>query len=163
MLKISKAVLKWSTSIIIGSTFWGLNLLYPSTARAWFDVCNKSGDKASVAFAYLEIDAAESDIFGNTPPRRSRGWTTEGWWNLTSGECARVYPHELNKRNGIYYVYAEAEDGGEWSGKNRFCTINKPFTLARADKQCEGIGRVWKNFIEVNTGNARNYTYNLGD
>ncbi|MEG4085217.1 hypothetical protein [Microcoleus sp. POL10_C6] len=80
MLKISRAVLKWSTSIIIGSTFWGLNLLYPSTARAWFDVCNKSGDKAFVAFAYLEIDAAESDIFGNTKVYQKNAQRVTGYY-----------------------------------------------------------------------------------
>jgi uncharacterized membrane protein len=114
MLKISRSVVKWSASIIIGSTFWSLNLLCPSTARAWFDVCNKSGDKAFVAFAYLEIDAAESDIFGNTPPRRSRGWTTEGWWNLTSGECARVYPMSLTKETAftMYTQKLKMEENG---------------------------------------------------
>ncbi|MBE9092897.1 DUF1036 domain-containing protein [Tychonema sp. LEGE 07203] len=149
-----------TTLLISSSTFLALTFSFPSAAHAWFTVCNKSTQKVSVAFAYLDINARKPDIFGNAPPQRSRGWTSEGWWSLSSGECAQVYPHELRVRNSVYYVYAKGEDGGLWGGDHNFCTIREAFTIGLADQRCGGRGE-FKGFVEVNTGNARNFTYNL--
>lgn len=154
--------------LISTSAIFGISLFSSSdSALAWFTICNKSGSRADVAFAYLDIpDSREYCGFLGCEPLHpnQKVWNSKGWWKLGSGECAQVYPHELTKRNSFYYVYAEAVDGSLiWRGSNYFCTMRTVFTLALADKKCSGTGRKWQPFIEVDTGYNRNFTYNLTD
>jgi uncharacterized membrane protein len=131
-------------------------------AHAWFDVCNRSTQQVSVAFAYMDKQPSVPDIFGSRTPTPNGSWNSQGWWSLTSGECARVYPHQLNHRNTIYYVYAKSQDGTTvWSGKQTFCVVpSSGFHLSAADHRCGGKGE-WRGFIEVSTGNSKNYTVPL--
>jgi len=155
--------------LISTSTLFVISLFSsPDSALAWFQICNKSGSEVSVAFAYLDIpDSREycDALIGCEPLHpNQKVWNSEGWWNLSSGECAQVYPHELRKRNSIYYVYGEATDGSvEYSGEQAFCTLRTEFTLALANQKCNGDGREWKRFIKVGTGNSRNFTFTLRD
>lgn len=146
-----------SSAVLLTST-----IAFSEPAHAWFEVCNRSTESVSVAFAYLEIDARRPDIFGNSRPQAQGGWSSQGWWNLDPGACAQTYPHELRVRNKVYYVYAKGKRGSVWQGSNRFCTISRNFILGNANNVC-GNGGAWKSFQEVNTGNARNFTYNLGN
>lgn len=170
--KIASKILGFSTLLTLGSlAVIGSDFLFPSAAHAWFTICNKSSTSVVVAFAYMDAPDIRSycdtlsRTIGNCPPLPPSGrvWNSEGWWNLDSGDCAQVYPHELTKRNSYYYVYAESNDGGSrvWGGQHSFCTISDAFTLALADSRCEYGDR--KRFKEVYTGDARNYTYNLTD
>lgn len=161
--KIASTAIGLSIPVVLSSsTLFVSTLAFPSPANAWFDVCNKSGEEVTVAFAYLDINGSTPDIFGNREPMRPNGWNSEGWWTLNSGKCARVYPHQLNERNSYFYVHAHSSDGGTWGGNHNFCTISNEFTLGYADKVC-GLNGTWKSFSEVDTGNAKNYTYSLTD
>lgn len=146
-----------SSAVVLTST-----VTFSEPAHAWFQVCNRSTESMSVAFAYLETDALHRDIFGNARPRAQGAWSSQGWWNLNPGACAQTYPHELRVRNKIYYVYAKGKGGTEWRGSHSFCTISRNFILGNANQVCGKDGQ-WKKFQEVNTGNARNFTYNLGN
>ena len=165
--KIASKILGFSTLLTLGSlAVIGSDFLFPSAAHAWFQICNKSSSSASVAFAYMDAPDIRSycdNIIGSCPPLPPSGrvWNSEGWWSLDSGDCAQVYPHELTKRNSVYYVHAQSSDGSTWGGENSFCTLSSVFTLAFANSRCD-YGE-WKIFKEVRTGNARNYTYNLTD
>lgn len=130
-------------------------------AYAWFKICNQSTQTVYTAFAYEDVNAREPDIFGVAPPQRTKGWNSEGWWTLESGQCAEVYPHDLRDRNSYYYVYAKGNSGGVWEGDNKFCVVpGSAFTVGSANHRCGGRGD-WRNFREVNVGNSRNYTYRL--
>jgi uncharacterized membrane protein len=160
---------KIGTLFISTSAIFAISLFSSSkSALAWFEVCNKSGTPAQVAFAYADVpDSREycDPINGCEPlPPNKSVWNSHGWWNLSSGQCAQVYPHELTKRNSVYYVHAEAQNGSvSWPGTQPFCTLTTEFTLALADRKCNGEGRTLKNFKEINTRDSRNYTYTLSD
>ena len=165
--KLAYKLLSFSTPIVLG-TFAVLvsDVVFPSAAHAWFTICNKSSSSLSVAFAYMDAPDIRSycnNVIGSCPPLPPSGrvWNSEGWWSLDSDDCAQVYPHELTKRNSVYYVHAQSSDGSTWGGGNSFCTLSSVFTLAFANSRCD-YGE-WKIFKEVRTGNARNYTYNLTD
>ena len=103
-------------AFVLGSSTFALGMFsFSAPAHAWFKVCNKSTETVLVAFAYPE----------------SGGWTSHGWWSLTSGQCTTTYDAEL--KNKFYYVYAVGDSGGNWSGNNRFCTIKQPFTIGNSD------------------------------
>lgn len=160
-MKIAAKSLGLGGRIALGSALAiGSTVTFSEPAHAWFQVCNRSTESVSVAFAYLEIDARHPDIFGNSRPQARGGWSSQGWWNLNPGACAQTYPHELRVRNTVYYVYAKGNRGSEWAGSHSFCTISGGFILGSANTVC-GNGGEWKSFQEVRTGNARNYTYNL--
>lgn len=144
------------------STFSIVTVGNPESAHAWFKICNQSTQTVSAAFAYEDLSGINRDIFGSAPPQMSRGWTSEGWWNLKSGQCVQVYPHDLRDRNSFYYVYAKGDSGVVWEGKNPFCVTSSSFTLGFANGRCGGRGR-FENFKEVDTGNSRNFTYRFTD
>lgn len=146
-----------------------VNLFSGQSALAWFQICNNSSENVKVAFAYLETPDSRNycDIFGSCYPIRGQTWMTQGWTYLSNGQCQQVYPHELRKRNSHYYVYAESTDGMySWAGNNSFCVAptKERFTLAAADQRCnEEKGAQWRDFKEVYTGNARNFTFRITD
>ncbi|MFM6396315.1 MAG: DUF1036 domain-containing protein [Planktothrix sp.] len=130
-------------AFVLGSATFAVGMFsFSSPAHAWFDVCNKSTETVRVAFAYPE----------------NGGWTSHGWWRLTSGQCTTAYHPEL--KNRFYYVYSAGESGGNWGGNYNFCTIETEFRIANADKKC-GTNGTWRGFAKVDTGKSRNFTYNL--
>jgi uncharacterized membrane protein len=138
-------------------------------AQAWFRVCNKSSQSVAVAFAYLDVPDSRDycNAFGQCEPlpRNKRIWNSQGWWQLNSGQCVGVYPHELRKRNSYYYVYARAlNSSSSWGGDHSFCAVDDIFSkfgLAYADTRCNGQNTTRRGFQQVYTGNTKNYTYNL--
>ena len=146
-------------------------VLLPTAAHAWFDVCNNSRQTVAVAFAYLNVDDPRDcakELFAGNPRCGNRNnptlWTSEGLWVLGSGQCTRVYQPELRTRNQYYYVWAAGQKApaSVWQGNHRFCIQQHgKFRLGGAANTCGGSDRVWKNFIQVDVGNARNFTFNL--
>src|SRR6185437_3500551 len=81
-------------------------------AKADFRLCNNTGSRVGVAIGYKD----------------NEGWTTEGWWNVSSRSCETLLRGALVAR--YYYIYAVDYDrGGEWSGKAYMCSREKEFTI----------------------------------
>ncbi len=132
-------------------------LLTAGNAVAGFKVCNRSDQKISVAIGYKSGDY---------------GWTSEGWWQIESDECHNIITGKLNQR--YYYVYATGGDGvwqarkGEQKG-GYFCIGKAKFTFhnreyeTKGEIDCESGGQISKQFLEVDTEDADNFTYNLKD
>lgn len=114
-------------------------------ALADFRLCNNTGSRVGVAIGYKEGD----------------GWTTEGWWNLSSRTCETILRGPLTAR--FYYIYAVDYDrGGEWSGKAFMCSRDKEFTIRGVD-DCLARGYDRTGYFEVDTGEQRSWTVQLTD
>src|SRR5688572_13306206 len=90
-------------------------LVSASPAFGWFAVCNKSVEPIAVAFAYYDRNDKREPVGEHTLT-----WKSEGWWALKPSECARVYPHELWRRNRYYFVHAHGVKN-EWGADLKFC------------------------------------------
>lgn len=139
----------------------GVSTIFPEKASAWFEVCNRSQSEASVAFAYLDIaDNRNEKLRRANADGSPQPWFSEGWWNLKPGDCRKVYPHELWRRNRYYYVYANSRDGKRlWSGNYAFCTSPNEFTIDNSKRNCPE--RRGFQQIDIGGGRVRNYTYEL--
>ena len=114
-------------------------------AKADFRLCNNTGSRVGVAIGYKD----------------SEGWTTEGWWNVSSRSCETLLRGALVAR--YYYIYAVDYDrGGEWSGKAYMCSREKEFTIRGTDN-CLARGYDRTGFFEVDTGEQRSWTVQLTD
>jgi uncharacterized membrane protein len=114
-------------------------------AEADFRLCNNTGSRVGVAIGYKD----------------SEGWTTEGWWNVSSRSCETLLRGALVAR--YYYIYAVDYDrGGEWSGKAYMCSREKEFTIRGTDN-CLARGYDRTGFFEVDTGEQRSWTVQLTD
>jgi uncharacterized membrane protein len=144
---------KSRVSIVPVAIFLSLVSLAPS-AWAGFRVCNQSDEKVSVAIGYNNRDF---------------GWVSEGWWDITPGECVTLLRGDLNQR--YYYIYAESENR-QWSGEKfenggYFCISSSRFTLRNADFEdgdtidCESGGQKTKHFRKIDTKSYTDYTDNL--
>lgn len=120
-------------------------VLAPGSARADFRLCNNTDSRVGIAVGYKDSD----------------GWTTEGWWNLTSHKCETLLKGDLVAR--FYYIYAVDYDrGGEWSGRAFMCTRAKEFTV-KGTNECLPRGYDRTGFFEVDTGEQRSWTVQLTD
>ena len=64
--------------------------------KADFRLCNNTGSRVGVAIGYKD----------------NEGWTTEGWWNVSTRSCETLLRGALVAR--YYYIYAVDYDrGGE--------------------------------------------------
>lgn len=117
-------------------------------AAADLKVCNYTDSRIGVTLGY----------------RHQNEWVTEGWWNVLSHACETLIPGELNGR--FYYIYGVDYDrGGAWEGKSgshEMCIDDKSFTIKKIG-DCQSRGFKSARFLEIDTGDAKDYTIRLTD
>jgi uncharacterized membrane protein len=117
--------------------------LSASPAAADFRLCNSTQSRVGIALGYKDAE----------------GWVTEGWWNVSAGNCETLLRGTLVAR--YYYVYAiDYDRGGEWSGQAFMCSRDKEFTI-RGTEDCLARGYDRTGFFEVDTGEQRAWTVQL--
>ena len=116
-----------------------------SPASADFRLCNNTSSRVGIALGYKDAE----------------GWTTEGWWNISSRSCETLLRGTLVAR--YYYIYAiDYDRGGEWSGQAFMCSRDKEFTI-RGTEDCLARGYDRTGYFEVDTGEQRAWTVQLTD
>jgi uncharacterized membrane protein len=116
-----------------------------SPAAADFRLCNNTSSRVGIALGYKDAE----------------GWTTEGWWNVSSRACETLLRGTLVAR--YYYIYAlDYDRGGEWSGQAFMCSRDKEFTI-KGTENCLARGFDRTGFFEVDTGDQRAWTVQLTD
>src|ERR1700750_1389967 len=114
-----------------------------SAAAAAFRLCNNTSSRVGIALGYKDAE----------------GWTTEGWWNVSSRSCETLLKGTLIAR--YYYIYAlDYDRGGEWSGQAFMCSRDKEFTIRGTDN-CLARGFDRTGYFEVDTGEQRAWTVQL--
>jgi uncharacterized membrane protein len=117
--------------------------LWNSSAAADFRLCNNTSSRVGIALGYKDAE----------------GWTTEGWWNVSSRACETLLRGTLVAR--FYYIYAlDYDRGGEWSGQAFMCSRDKEFTI-KGTENCLARGFDRTGFFEVDTGEQRAWTVQL--
>ncbi|MET0905059.1 MAG: DUF1036 domain-containing protein [Bradyrhizobiaceae bacterium] len=117
--------------------------LWATPAAADFRLCNNTSSRVGIALGYKDAD----------------GWTTEGWWNVSSRACETLLRGTLVAR--YYYIYAiDYDRGGEWSGQAFMCSRDKEFTI-KGTENCLARGFDRTGFFEVDTGEQRAWTVQL--
>jgi uncharacterized membrane protein len=117
--------------------------LASSPAAADFRLCNNTSSRVGIALGYKDAE----------------GWTTEGWWNVSSRSCETLLKGTLVAR--YYYIYAlDYDRGGEWSGQAFMCSRDKEFTI-KGTENCLARGFDRTGFFEVDTGEQRAWTVQL--
>jgi uncharacterized membrane protein len=120
-----------------------VSCLWTSPAAADFRLCNNTSSRVGIALGYKDAE----------------GWTTEGWWNVSSRTCETLLRGTLVAR--YYYIYAlDYDRGGEWSGQAFMCSRDKEFTI-RGTENCLARGYDRTGFFEVDTGEQRAWTVQL--
>lgn len=123
----------------------GLLCIWASPASADFRLCNNTSSRVGIALGYKDAE----------------GWTTEGWWNISSRSCETLLRGTLVAR--YYYIYAiDYDRGGEWSGQAFMCSRDKEFTI-RGTEDCLARGYDRTGYFEVDTGEQRAWTVQLTD
>ena len=121
----------------------GVICLWSSPAAADFRLCNNTSSRVGIALGYKDAE----------------GWTTEGWWNVSSRTCETLLRGTLVAR--FYYIYAlDYDRGGEWSGQAFMCSRDKEFTI-KGTENCLARGFDRTGFFEVDTGEQRAWTVQL--
>src|SRR5438270_1319341 len=117
--------------------------LWIAPAAADFRLCNNTSSRVGIALGYKDAE----------------GWTTEGWWNVSSRSCETLLRGTLVAR--YYYIYAlDYDRGGEWSGQAFMCSRDKEFTI-KGTENCLARGFDRTGFFEVDTGEQRAWTVQL--
>jgi uncharacterized membrane protein len=117
--------------------------LWNNSAAADFRLCNNTSSRVGIALGYKDAE----------------GWTTEGWWNVSSRSCETLLKGTLVAR--FYYIYAlDYDRGGEWSGQAFMCSRDKEFTI-KGTENCLARGFDRTGFFEVDTGEQRAWTVQL--
>jgi len=127
---------------LIGAVLW-IAGASATPASADFRLCNNTPSRVGIALGYKDAE----------------GWTTEGWWNVSSRACETLLRGTLVAR--YYYIYAlDYDRGGEWSGQAFMCSRDKEFTI-KGTENCLARGFDRTGFFEVDTGEQRAWTVQL--
>jgi uncharacterized membrane protein len=131
------------TAGLIPALAFVLLCLWNGSAAADFRLCNNTSSRVGIALGYKDAE----------------GWTTEGWWNVSSRSCETLLRGTLVAR--YYYIYAlDYDRGGEWSGQAFMCSRDKEFTI-KGTENCLARGFDRTGFFEVDTGEQRAWTVQL--
>ena len=131
------------TAGLIPALALAVTCLWNSSAAADFRLCNNTSSRVGIALGYKDAE----------------GWTTEGWWNVSSRSCETLLRGTLVAR--FYYIYAlDYDRGGEWSGQAFMCSRDKEFTI-KGTENCLARGFDRTGFFEVDTGEQRAWTVQL--
>lgn len=126
----------------LGAAAAALVLGAPLPALAGLQICNGATVTASVAIGYSENDV----------------WTSEGWWNLSPGECATVISGDLPQR---FYYWRATSNAGPFADEGYvFCTQPRAFTIP-GDSNCAARGYDESGFSQIDTGQALDFTYTI--
>lgn len=106
-----------------------------SPAFAGLEICNATGQAQTVAIAH-NVDGV---------------WTSQGWWNIEDGACAR--PIEGRLRNRFYYYRAEVRGGRFPHDGYLFCVSDRMFTVS-GQEGCEAFGYRRAGFAVIDTGDT---------
>lgn len=116
--------------------------LTAQAAQAGLEVCNNTSGTAAVAIGY----------------KGDQGWTSEGWWNVSAGDCKTLVSGDLPLSH--YYWRAEAASPG-WDHANyMFCTQVNEFTIV-GDENCADRGYRREGFNEIELAGRTDYTVTL--
>src|SRR5580698_6540446 len=130
-------------AIMAPALLFVLVCLWNGSAAADFRLCNNTSSRVGIALGYKDAE----------------GWTTEGWWNVSSRSCETLLRGTLVAR--FYYIYAlDYDRGGEWSGQAFMCSRDKEFTI-KGTENCLARGFDRTGFFEVDTGEQRAWTVQL--
>ena len=133
------------SAVLISALSFVMACLWNGSAAADFRLCNNTSSRVGIALGYKDAE----------------GWTTEGWWNVSSRACETLLRGTLVAR--YYYIYAiDYDRGGEWSGQAFMCSRDKEFTI-RGAENCLARGFDRTGFFEVDTGEQRAWTVQLTD
>ena len=128
------------TAAVIVTVFWGL---VSNPAQADLKLCNNTESRVGVALGYND----------------TKGWVSEGWWNINPNSCATLLKGDLIAR--YYYIYAvDYDDAGSWGGKSVLCTQDKLFVI-QGNTNCEERGYKKTGFREVDTHEETDWTISL--
>jgi len=123
-----------------------LSLLAAAPADAALHVCNKTGLKTRVALG--RFDGTE--------------WSSSGWWIIAPGTCAALVDGPLKAR--YYYLYATDGAAGIWEGQtHHFCVAPGDKFQVRGRTACAARGYDRRGFLEIDTGNAPDWTQTLSN
>jgi uncharacterized membrane protein len=143
-LLLPQTARRFSAALVAALSFV-VACLWNGSAAADFRLCNNTSSRVGIALGYKDAE----------------GWTTEGWWNVSSRACETLLRGTLVAR--YYYIYAiDYDRGGEWSGQAFMCSRDKEFTIRGADN-CLARGFDRTGFFEVDTGEQRAWTVQLTD
>src|ERR1700730_7104886 len=132
-----------SAAGLLSALGFAVMCLWTSPAAADFRLCNNTSSRVGIALGYKDAE----------------GWTTEGWWNVSSRACETLLRGTLVAR--FYYIYAlDYDRGGEWSGQAFMCSRDKEFTI-KGTENCLARGFDRTGFCEVDTGEQRAWTVQL--
>jgi uncharacterized membrane protein len=135
------------TSSLPPTVLLSLTLLVAAGGRAQADLklCNSTPSRIGISIGYQD----------------EKGWATEGWWNIASQSCETLLKGGWPSR--FVYVYGVDYDrGGEWAGTTYMCTADTTFWI-RDVNDCQKRGHKRTGFIEVDTGQAKDWTIRLTD
>lgn len=129
----------------------GLLTAVPQPASADLKICNNSASRVGIALGYKD----------------TKGWASEGWWNVDPKACETLLEGDLIAR--FYYIYAvDYDKGGSWGGDAILCSRDKLFTIrgyGSGDdlhlQSCKERGFQRTGYFEVDTGEEPDWTVSL--
>lgn len=131
----------------VWSYFLGCCVVFAALpAAASFTFCNRTRQDIEAAFAR----------------RDHNRWVSEGWWRIEPQQCQKIYTPTLQQRFYYYYARTSTHPIRIWSGKYRFCTDSKPFTIT-GDAVCatRHLGEV--GFAQADVGERSQYTLDFNE
>lgn len=115
-----------------------------------------------VAASFTLCNRTRQDIEASFARRDDNRWVSEGWWRIAPQECQKIHVAPLRQRFYYYYARTATPPLRFWSGKYRFCTDPKPYTVI-GDEDCAARNFGVAGFAQVDVGDRNQYTLDFNE
>jgi uncharacterized membrane protein len=116
-------------------------LFAAAPARAELSFCNETGETQWVAVGY----------------KSGENWVSEGWWEISSGDCKAPIPGDLTNRHYYYRLFSDSFEGEGF----KFC-VKRDVFRSEGDENCAARGFDSGDFADIDTGpDALSFTLTL--
>ena len=122
----------------------GCDILWSNPAAADFRLCNNTSSRVGIALGYKDAE----------------GWTTEGWWNVSSRSLRDACCAARWSRGSIISTRSTTTAAANGQAQAFMCSRDKEFTI-QGTEDCLARGFDRTGFFEVDTGEQRAWTVQL--
>jgi uncharacterized membrane protein len=126
-----------------------------------FSALETAAMKAAVPSGYSICNDSSGEIYAAIGFQEGRDWTSQGWWKVEAGACARVITQALHY-DKVYLFVEGAKNPRLVSGPEKFCVADVEYETSQR-QNCRSTGKTEEGFAVTITKGLTGYAAHVGD
>jgi uncharacterized membrane protein len=126
-----------------------------------FNALQSVAMKAAAPAGYSICNDSSGEIYAAIGFREGKDWTSQGWWKVEAGACARVITQSLHY-DKVYLFVEGANNPRLVGGPEKFCIADIEYETSQK-QNCKTTGKTEEGFAITDTRGLTGYAAHVGN